>query len=496
MRIGIGIGIAKIIAAGGVSSVTISDPAADSIIIINMPYEVSGTAEGSGAIYATFDGGASRGTGTAGGGTFTLDVTAVTADIGATELQIRRTSDDVVIGTLACTVVQAALWAPANDVLGTVGTTAAAVPRNVYTSWNKTNTTIGQSLSDPESGSTAYSVSESTDGSPSNHFAEGPFSNAADAWVDEEVWLQPQGREWARIDYSGSGYGYVNLTTGAIGSTTAGITIALAETVGTWRRFSIEYRAIPASSRVRVWSCTGNLGHNYQGDGREAFRIWLPDDATGGLAQIRLQTATDKSGTGANLSNGTAATQRLYQASFKTLGGVTVAYREAGRASTTSSDDATLVAVASGDDPVFAVTGIWGGTGDDAAPCAWTGAGSIADVPLYIDGAELKSRRHDGSTEDIQTYGSGLAASVAAGVSWAVVGGAGRTRKLYIGGVLQDTITHADLSSATMTAFSDGLPGTTQDEFWGDILALAGTYTYAQLQAAAQRMAGVYGETA
>jgi phage gp46-like protein len=149
-----------------------------------------------------------------------------------------------------------------------------------------------------------------------------------------------------------------------------------------------------------------------------------------------------------------------------TFGGETVITRASGTATYLETANPDVVDVASGDDPSFCAFGVWGGSGDNAAPIAWYGAGGEFDVPIMIQSGNLRSWRGDGSTSSGWTILEGGGSLFVTPVLWCVIR-VGRTQYTFVQGELVGTITHTDLAAATMNQFINGEPLPTTPVFTG-----------------------------
>jgi len=470
-------------ASGGIVSLTISSPAVGTLFPRNVPITVSGTAVGSGDIYATFDGGSSVGTGTASGGTFTLEATALLADVAATELQIRRTSDDVVIGTLACVVVQAALWAPTATGVGAVTTSSGGVPADLSTWPNNLEVTVG--------GGNAVKVTTAD----SRHYVyvANPTNDIASYCdIDVSACVAQGSQVWVRV-WAGTEWCNVNLSTGAQGNK-SGATVTCTSGV-------VAFRSVIARD-CRVEPLKPALGDDatatpatYVGNVADGFT----GDVT--FTQTRAAEVADQSGTGAHLVQATAADQPLYQASIALLAGLPVVYREPGRAGYLETTNATVLSVASGDDPAYAVLGIVSFDGNAAALCRWNGAGSILVIPLYRGGASLRSLRIDGTTTSEKTFGVLDASALASPQAVALIVNSDRSVELWIAGA-GDTVTHDDTASAAMTSFTtSNINDPEREQQTADLLLLPGQVPganaaarYAALRATLAAMSKLYND--
>jgi hypothetical protein len=144
-----------------------------------------------------------------------------------------------------------------------------------------------------------------------------------------------------------------------------------------------------------------------------------------------------------------------------TLRGATILHREAGRASYLTTTNATVAAVASGNDPSFTACGVFGGTGNYACPLYWSGAGGCWDVPIVVSGSSIRCWRRDGAIASNVSIGA--ATLVASTVTWCIFRN-GLTQDTFINGSFVSTITLTDTASATMGDLNIGCPYDTNPE--------------------------------
>lgn len=464
------------------STGSIVSPDAGVLFPVGMPISISVSATD-----GTFDlclGGSVRGTVTVSGGAGIGTCTAVIGDVGAS-VDLTLQDGDAIMDTITIAVEPIDAWWPTDSTDGVVTTVEASVSGDFSTGWSVSGTSNGAD-SVKCLASTARHYTQET--SPSN--------DVAGSYHDITLECTAAGaQQWIRLQFDSLGGtgGWVNfdIINGVVGNTSDANctgTISIVGGVATMRAVSRNICTSPARALVELL----NQDHaatppNYLGDVNDGI-----ENAALEFVQVRISQTDDLSGNGADLTQATDENQML--AWDETIGSEVVAHRESGRVAADATTESGVIAVASGDDPDFSVLSIWGGTGDYAEICNWTGAGSIRDCPLYVEGTELKSVRHDGSTEDVQTYGSGLASDVASGAAVAIIGLGSRQRALYVDGVYKATVTHSDLNSATMTSFQRGhASATTPDTVIGSLALRAGTGTYAFLAAALESEAAKYG---
>jgi hypothetical protein len=159
---------------------------------------------------------------------------------------------------------------------------------------------------------------------------------------------------------------------------------------------------------------------------------------------------------GADLAQATDANQPLFYSEFSSINGLPVIYREAGRTSYLSTTHAHVAGLVAGDDTSWAAMGVMSFSGALAQPLRWTGALDY-DIPLYLDGAGVKSIRYDGVSISTQTFG-GITDADFASPRLCTLIRTGLTLSLYLDGVFASSVTHDDLGSVDVTAFYIGHP--------------------------------------
>ncbi len=139
--------------------------------------------------------------------------------------------------------------------------------------WNKIgSSTISNLTTAPNGTLTADKLVENT--STGFHRAVQAISGSIGSTYTFSVYLKASERNWALVWFDGEPAGtYVNLTTGALGTVSAGVTASTASVGDGWWRCLIT-KTIVASANVSVYTATGNNGASYTGDGTSGIFVW------------------------------------------------------------------------------------------------------------------------------------------------------------------------------------------------------------------------------
>lgn len=335
-------------------------------------------------------------------------------------------------------------WWPTDPTDGVVSEDNATIDDDLST-WSTSDASVAGSVTDPLGGSAAFVLRETTDAIDTAHY----IYKARTAWVssycDWDIWAQPVsgGRDWLRgvMGTSVSDAFYLNVSTGAVGSTGSGdVTAVLIETVGTWRHWRVSNRRFP-SANCYLESATADGTYLYTGDGRDCFNVYL-EPTRGGITQTRVANIADQSGVGADLAQATAANQPLFWET--TQNGLVIPTREDGRAVQTTSTNATLASVADAGGaayPGMAIIGVaalasGGAVNRRVCPVRWyDSVGGGYDLPLTLSTADApQSFRNDGSSSDVAAY-SGVAAGIfSTPKAFALICNTDGTRELWVAG--------------------------------------------------------------
>jgi hypothetical protein len=149
---------------------------------------------------------------------------------------------------------------------------------------------------------------------------------------------------------------------------------------------------------------------------------------------------------GADLAQATNAKQPLFYDGFRTVNGLPVIYQEDGRAAYLQTTDASVCAVAAGDNPPLVVIGVAKADTNLHDPLRFEYDGSnYLDVRVY--NADVQVRRVVGGSSTTVTI-TGAGTLLQAGVStFALLIDASRGVKFYVGGSLIDSGTFTDVGS-------------------------------------------------
>ncbi len=393
-------------------------------------------------------------------------------------------------GASGPTLPQVVAWWSCSSTYGTVTTTSASIPADITTWSNNIGVTVVYSGG-------VYQVRCTT--ATSRHFCAettSPVNTTTDYFNVTMVFTLVGSQRWIRVVRHPEfvDFDLVNKTLGYRSEHSWGRVVSIVAGVVT-----LEFR---------MRSAAGNKGFgfemlqntfatspapNYAGSTSNGI-----DVTSCTMTQIRASAVTDISSIGgANLAQATVDKQPIYGASDWSLesqfnGHPSLLFRTSTtRVVSLDNTTARVLSLGNGVAPAYAVCGVGSIVGHGPAPCYWSGAGGTIEVPLWVDGTELKATRSNGATTSTKTFGSGLASLLATVRTWAVVS-TGTVLELWIGGSYRATITHDAVPSRTMTTFSvagsyatgtttesecavgdlsiySGLPGSTKEERYGHL---------------------------
>jgi len=507
MRVMVGIGVGVITSTGNYN-VTITSPAPGAEFVVGVATAVSLYVPMDQTYECSFDSDFAniRGTITVTGGVGTGNVTAAGGDAGSLSLYVREVGGTTARATLACTVV-----CTPNSISGGV----SGWWETYVGSWTPSDASVPADLNTWDSNAAVTVAGNAVKATVSNsrHYCyQSNPTNDVGTWCDVSLAGTMTGAQaWVRV-WAGADWANVNLVTGALGNK-SGATVTASVAVGS---------AVVYFRRVVARDCRVELLEPALGDDATATPAVYVGNVADGITvasctfrQERLSAIADLSRVGgggalrnAHLTKADITQQPLFQDTLETLNGLPVPLRETGRVSYLTSLNADVLAVASGDDPAFALFGITGGSGDYLAPCRWRNdATGGYDQPLVINGAQLSYTRHDGGGFSTGNYGA-LAASIATPVPFALICNTDRSRELWlpVAGVMSlvSTVILANLGSAAMTAFTWGYDSqTTPNQIQSALVVMAGQVPgvtaadrYEVLRLALQTMAARWGLTA
>jgi hypothetical protein len=349
------------------------------------------------------------------------------------------------------------LWCLLPDILpgkGSVSVDAAALESNVHLWGTKTNLTTTGSQTDPDGGTGATLLTESSDGGPTTHVAQENTSAAITSYADILVWIKKPsgGRNWVLCRDGGSSGQYLNQD-GSSQAYNAGCTVTDmgADAGGRW--FLLQWRDPTSKGNIRFLPADDTPAISYTGDGRDSMIVYM---RSGAFLQPRASAwsdwSLDDAGdlNGHHLAQGTDAKQLLYSERFKKINGRAVPYGETGRAAFFTTDAADLVAIASGDDPVFAVSGV--GSLDDDYLFRFIASGGVGNGYFRLEsiGSLMYLVKRDASTTSSVPFDAGSGTVLNSDSHWALIGAPNRVWELWINGVSYGSVTLANLASITM----------------------------------------------
>ena len=347
------------------------------------------------------------------------------------------------------------LWCSAHPSVGSWTLDSASVdPLSAGTPTSLQNYATGES--DPDGGSDAYLLQETTDGGDTSHYVTLALNAHVGTWTDIVVWLaaSPGGRDWYLLWGPTGNYGrMINASTGADAQYAADtITTAVdlgADAGGRW--FRVRWRNVGVGGTLRIYSCNSTPTWSYTGDGRQCGAVYgvvLTQPRISGWYDKSLLPTTEVE-RGADAGQGTDDDQPGFGAPWTLVNGLAVPMGEDGRASDLEVTHADVVALGTGDDPqcgMMAVVSCEAG----AQMFRFDGAGGEYQY-LERNVNDLRLVRHDGASTSTKTFGSGLGSLLDTPQLLTLFGTGSRVWSLYIGDTHRADVTADDLSSATMT---------------------------------------------
>lgn len=142
--------------------------------------------------------------------------------------------------------------------------------------WTKTRSSISaNAIAAPDGTTTADKLVE--DSSSGTHPCEQAITIANTTAYTASVYLKAGERTWARLlffDGSASFIAYLNLATGAIGTTSGALTSVVQTLAGGWYRISITATSTNTSAIFRVDPASADNTNSYQGDGASGIYLW------------------------------------------------------------------------------------------------------------------------------------------------------------------------------------------------------------------------------
>lgn len=164
-------------------------------------------------------------------------------------------------------------------------------------SWTKSQSTISANAAvAPNGASTADKLKE--DNTTNFHLASQSVAITSGVVYTFSVFVKAVERTWVQVLLSASGftvgtYAFVNLTTGAVGTTNNSPVVNVTDYGNGWYRISITKIATASVSAIfQIVLATGNGTNSYAGDNTSGILIWGAQLETGWTANTYIPTTT------------------------------------------------------------------------------------------------------------------------------------------------------------------------------------------------------------
>ena len=156
--------------------------------------------------------------------------------------------------------------------------------------WNKVNLSVTANNTIAPNGTiTADKIVENT--STGFHRVVQSISGFVGSVVTYSIYLKASERTWALVWFDGEPAGaYVDLTTGALGTVSSGVTASVTSVGDGWFRCIIS-KSIVASANIAIYPATGNGGASYTGNGTSGIFVWGAQLVQGNLPKDYLYTS-------------------------------------------------------------------------------------------------------------------------------------------------------------------------------------------------------------
>lgn len=498
--------------AGSVSWLT---PASGAVLHSGFPQTVGGLASGVSTVRLYWAGSMTlAATATVVAGAWSTTVTPAAAQVGETSLLAvaggARAALTIVVRATPLDLNAVGWWISNNGALadsgslvpfGSVTLDEASVGADV-TAWTRTPVGLGVTAgqADPAGGSSAFLLTETSDGGPTVHEFDGSATVVAPVLtglVWHDFWYKFDGRPAVEIVINSGGYRAVFGSDGSVGYSSANVTASLVETVGDWRHFRVIFGLATGvcGFTIRPADSNDSAGRSYTGDGRNPGYLYLPQ-----VIQPRVALIADESLTAlgaarnAHMVQGNDASQPLFYTGFASVNGLPVAYTEPGRSARVTATHADVTTAFSGIAPNFAVIGVlYEASGNDNSTSYFAYGTGEYDW-IYLQGADVRSLRTGASPSTISWAGAGTPLR-AGPCTFALLNyGSNNTRRLYVAGVDYGAQVMGASADLTIAGMHSGHSSVTNIEAYRPELAvLSGELTYAQLRPTLQAMGARWG---
>ena len=174
--------------------------------------------------------------------------------------------------------------------------------------WTKLNCTMLAGQSSPDGGTNAYKLQETTFNAAHLIFASMGAGTGATVM---SVYLKAAERTWARIseDSAGGKLAYINLSTGAVGTVSAGLTVqSVVAAPNGWWRVNVLIAGKSAGGNIAIGAATGDGTESYAGTLNSGILIYQADLQAGSFATSPIITtglAGTRGGDNVSVTNAT-----------------------------------------------------------------------------------------------------------------------------------------------------------------------------------------------
>jgi hypothetical protein len=185
--------------------------------------------------------------------------------------------------------------------------------------WTKLNCTMLAGQSSPDGGNNAYKLQETTFNSAHLIFASMGAGTGATVM---SVYLKAAERTWARVseDSAGGKIAYINLTTGAVGTVAAGLTVlSVVAAPNGWWRVNILIASKSAGGNIAIGAALDNGVESYAGALNSGILIYQADVQAGSFPTSPIITTGAAATRGADLAGMSSLASLLNETSPYTI---------------------------------------------------------------------------------------------------------------------------------------------------------------------------------